>query len=124
MIPNHDQFITAIQEKRKVWIKFYSPADSGVLEHTCAPMDYGPGSEPKDELNRYWLWDYASNAADHTLGLLPKQIVELTVLGELFDPAQCSTAPVPLSGLLSTNDAPQNTIAAPAASVVQIKPTS
>jgi len=87
MIPNHPQFIEAIAEKKKVWVRFYSTADNGVLEHVCAPMDYGPGGDTHDGLNRYWLWDYASNAGSHTLGLAPQQIVDLQVLGEVFDPA-------------------------------------
>src|ERR1022692_2618747 len=35
MIPNHAQFIQAIKEKKKVWVKFYSKADNGVLEQVC-----------------------------------------------------------------------------------------
>jgi len=95
MIPNHAQFLTAIQEHKKVWLRFYSTADSGVLDRVCAPMDYGPGNEIQDGLNRYWLWDYASNTGSHTLGLLPKQIVELRMLGDVFDPAQFAIGPSP-----------------------------
>ena len=50
-------------------------------------MDYGPGENP-DGLNRYWLWDYASKTSDHKLGLVSQQIVEMSILGEVFDPAQ------------------------------------
>jgi len=88
MIPNHPRFIEALREKKKVRVRFYSPADSGVLDHVCAPMDYGPGGEMKDALNRYWLWDYGSNAGAQTLGLAPQQVVDLQVLGEAFDPAE------------------------------------
>ncbi|MGD0351543.1 MAG: hypothetical protein ABSB84_14705 [Verrucomicrobiota bacterium] len=93
MIPNHKQFIEAIHAKKKVCVRFYSKADSGVLDRVCAPMDYGPGGEIKDGLNRYWLWDYASNTGPHTLGLVPQQIVDLQVLGEVFDPAQLDVRP-------------------------------
>jgi hypothetical protein len=95
MIPNHSQFLTAIQEHKKVWVRFYSNADSGLVDRVCAPMDYGPGNEIQDGLNRYWLWDYASNTGPHTLGLLPKQIVELRMLGDVFDPAQFAIGPSP-----------------------------
>ena len=88
MISNHNQFIAAIKEKRKVSVRFYSKADSGILEHVCAPMDYGPGTGDPDGLNRYWFWDYASSTGSHTLGLVPQQIVDLQVLGEGFDPAK------------------------------------
>lgn len=97
MIPNHAQFLTAIQEHKKVWLRFYSTPDSGLLDRVCAPMDYGPGDGLQDGLHRYWLWDYASNTGSHTLGLLPKQIVELRMLGDLFDPAQLASGPAPVT---------------------------
>jgi hypothetical protein len=93
MIPNHKQFIEAISEKKKVSLRYYSKADSGVLDRVCAPMDYGSGGEIQDGLNRYWLWDYAANTNTHTLGLLPQQIVDLQVLGEVFNPADFGVGP-------------------------------
>lgn len=99
MIPNHNQFLEALNEKRKVRVKFYSPADGGVLDRVCAPMGYGSNGETKDGLNRYWLWDYASDTGSRRLGLVPQQIVNLQVLGEVFDPVQFAigTAPAPVS---------------------------
>jgi hypothetical protein len=93
MIPNHTRFIEAIHEKKKVCVRFYSTADSGVLDRVCAPTDYGPGGAVDDELNRYWFWDYAGNLDSHTLCLLSQQIMDLQVLGEVFDPAQLEVRP-------------------------------
>lgn len=87
MIPNHPQFIEAIAERKKVRVRFYSTADSGIVERICAALDYGPGAGPYDGLNRYWIWDYARSPNSQTLGLVPKQIVEVRVLGEEFQPA-------------------------------------
>jgi len=58
-------------------------------------MDYGPGGEMADGLNRYWLWDYTSNTGIHILGLMPQQIVDLQVLGEEFNPADFGDRPSP-----------------------------
>jgi hypothetical protein len=107
MIPNHKQFIEAVRAKRKVWVRFYSQADGGVLDRVCAPMDYGPGGESQNGLHHYWLWDYTSSTSPHTLVLAPHQIVDLQVLGEVFDPAQlevrpCS-GPSPGTGALQPN---------------------
>ena len=88
MIPNHKQFIEALQEKKKVCLRFYSKADSGVIDLVCAPLDYGPGGGIPDGVNRYSLWDYSSNNGSHTLSFLPEQILDLSVLGEVFDPAE------------------------------------
>jgi hypothetical protein len=93
MIPNHAQFLAALQEHKKVRLQFYSTADSGVLDRVCAPVDYGLGPGPQDGLHRYWFWDDASDTDSHALGLLPQQIVELRVTGEVFDPAQCVLVP-------------------------------
>ena len=88
MIPNHKQFIEAIKEKKKVSLRFYSKADSGVIDLVCAPLDYGPGAGIPDGVNRYSLWDYTSNNGSHVLRLLPEQVLDLRVLGEVFDRAQ------------------------------------
>jgi hypothetical protein len=119
MIPNHAQFLTAIQEHKKVWLRFYSTADSGVLDRVCAPMEYGPGNEIQDGLNRYWLWDYASNTGLHTLGLLPKQIVELRMLGDVFDPAQFAIGPSP-APVAPTVDLPPATLVPSGGKIVPI----
>ena len=88
MISNHKQFIEAIKEKKKVCLRFYSKADSGIIDLVCAPLDYGPGTGIPDGINRYSLWDYTSNNGSHTLSLLPEQVLDLRVLGEVFDPAE------------------------------------
>jgi hypothetical protein len=96
MFPNHTQFFAAINDKKKVGVRFYSKADHGTLYRICAPLGYGQGSESRDELNRYWLWDYAGAPDSHLLGLTPQQLVDLNVLGEVFDPRQFIIAPVPV----------------------------
>ena len=92
MIPNHAQFIEAIQQKKKVTLRFYSRADSQVIDLVCAPMDYGAAAAP-DGVNRYFLWDYTSNNGSHTLSLLPEQVLDIRILGELFDPGQIDARP-------------------------------
>ncbi len=93
MIPNHEQFIEAIKEKKKVCVRFYSKSDGGVLDRVCAPLDYGPGGGTDDGLNRYSFWDYGSNTGIHVLSLLPQQILDLRLLGEVFDPVQLDVSP-------------------------------
>src|SRR5436190_5318643 len=87
MIPAHQQFIEAIHARLKVNVRFYSLADSQVVDRVCALMDYGP-ADKVDGPNRYLLWDYASTTGSHTLSMLPQQILGLQVLGQVFDPAQ------------------------------------
>ena len=117
MIPNHAEFLAAINDHKKVWLRFYSTPDSGLLDRVCAPMDYGPGSGIQDGLNRYWLWDYASNTGSHTLGLLPQQIVELRVLGDVFDPARFASESSPTPTTPTADSPPATSIPAGTASV-------
>jgi len=88
MIPKHKQFIEAIQEKKKISLQFYSTADSGVIDLICAPTDYGPGAGTQDGVSRYWFWDYTSNTGSPTLGLLPEQVLDVRILGEVFNPSE------------------------------------
>ena len=97
MIPDHQKFLEAINERMKVRVRFYSIADSGVIDSVCAPMDYGSGDAPQGGLNRYWLWDYKNSTGTHNLSLSPQQIVELHVLNEMFDPAEFGMRPWPWS---------------------------
>jgi hypothetical protein len=93
MIPNHARFLEAIHAKKKVCVRFYSKADNGLLDRVCAPLDYGPGDNFKDGMNRYWLWDYTKDPGSPTLGLGPQQIVDLQMLGDSFDPASLDFHP-------------------------------
>jgi hypothetical protein len=97
MIPNHKEFIEAIKEKKKVCLRFYSNADSGVIDLVCAPLDYGPGAGIPDGVNRYSLWDYTSNNGSHSLSLLSEQVLDLRVLGQAFDPAEFGVLASPWS---------------------------
>lgn len=98
MISNHSQFMAALQDKKKVCVRFYSKPDNGVLDRVCAPIDYGPGENP-DGQHRYWLWDYANDTGAKMLGLLPHQILDLQVLGELFNPSEFIAQPAPSATL-------------------------
>ncbi len=114
MIPKHPQFLEAINDKKKISVRFYSQPDSGVLDRVCAPLAYGPGADAKDGLNRYWLWDYASDPGLHTLSLLPQQIVDLQVLGEGFDPAEFA-GELPPTKVAQTVDSPSTVVSSSAA---------
>lgn len=126
MIPNHKQFIEAIGEKMQVCIRFYSKADSGVIDLVCAPMDYGPGAGIQDGVNRYWLWDSTSNNGSHILSLLPEQVLDLRALGTPFDPAELDALPptwsVPRDWKLPTGAGPAQTEKQPSSSDASCPP--
>jgi hypothetical protein len=93
MIANHSDFIEAIGERKKVRISFYSQADEGVLDHVCAPIDYGRAGGNADGKNRYWFWDYTPNMIRRATGLLAEQILEFHVLHDDFAPNEIGVQP-------------------------------
>jgi|SRR5450756_1907463 len=97
MIPQHASFIAAIADRRKVAVRFFSRADNGVLGRVCAPMNFGPGEACPGGLDRYWFWNYANATGIYKLGLLPPQILELSVLNENFTALDFAHEPATLT---------------------------
>jgi len=86
-----ERFCRAIREKQKVRVTFFSQEDQTNLIRTCAPMDYAAGKRIRLKRERYWVWDYDSDAKEHVLGLRPEQVVDMMFLEEPFDPAEFVT---------------------------------
>lgn len=91
MHSDHQEFVDALLNKKKVLLTFFSKEDGTHLLRTCAPMDFGPSRRAKDQSDRYHLWDYDSDQRNHVLSLLPNQIVKIEPLDESFDPAEFIT---------------------------------
>lgn len=87
----HDVFIDAIHTKKKLRIRFYSEEDGGYIERVCAPMDYAAGRRIHDGIPRYWVWDFESDKANHTLPLRAERIEYMRNEDEDFDPASFVT---------------------------------
>lgn len=85
---NHDVFISALEDRRRVSLTFFSREDNSHLVRSCAPMDFGPSRRAKDQSDRYHLWDYDSDSESHTLGLLPGQVVSIEATSVTFEPAE------------------------------------
>ena len=86
-----DNFIKAIHDKTKIRLSFYSKQDGAVLTRLCAPMDFGASRRAANKDDRYHLWDYESDTANHTLSLLPGQIVKMNFTDTAFDPSEFVT---------------------------------
>lgn len=84
----HDDFIRAVNEKKKVRVTFFSKEDNGILHRKCAPMDFGASRRAKEKNERYHLWDYESDKNNHTISLSPQQIQAIEILDEDFDPSE------------------------------------
>ena len=78
----HDVFIDAIHTKKKLRIRFYSADDGCYIERV-----YATGKRIHDGIPRYWVWDFESDKANHTLPLRAERIESMDDVGESFDPA-------------------------------------
>jgi hypothetical protein len=80
-----DDFINAIHEKKLVGITAKTD-DKGTIKRKCVPLDYGPGTRPRDGLDYFHLVDIDSPTGSHPVVILPSQLLDLTVLADTFDP--------------------------------------
>lgn len=85
---NHQEFVTALTNKKKIMLIFFSKEDGTNLGRSCAPMDFGPSRRAKDQTDRYHFWDFDSDQKNHVLSLLPNQVVKMELFDESFDPAE------------------------------------
>lgn len=82
----HPDFLQAINEKLLVTIVFRSK-EKGTIQRNCVPFDFGPSKRAKDQSDRYHFFDLDSPDGNHTLSILPEQLISLKLTTEVFDPA-------------------------------------
>lgn len=78
-------FIDAINQKRLVQITFDSK-EKGVISRLCVPFDIGPSRRAKDTSDRYHCYDLNSPDGQHTLSILPQQLISITPTDKQFEP--------------------------------------
>lgn len=84
-------FKQAIDSQRKVKLTFFSQEDGHNLVRICAPMDFGPSRRAKNQDDRFHLWDFESDKANHVLSLLPDQVESIEIHNENFNPSEFIT---------------------------------
>jgi hypothetical protein len=92
---DHDSFVRAIRDRRKVKMVFLSAVGSNNAEKLCGPILYSPPI-PRDETGGesdcYYFWDFESGNDKHVLGLPSNKIVSMELTGEAFDPKDFTTS--------------------------------
>jgi len=51
-------------------------------------MDFAPSSRAKNKADRFHFWDYESDTKNHTLSLLPEQIMNMEFTDIDFNPSE------------------------------------
>lgn len=80
-------FKNAILDKKMIRLTFYSKQDNSPLSRLCAPMDYAPSTRALDKTPRFHFGDFESDKKNHTLSLLPNQIIEMEFTDLDFNPS-------------------------------------
>ena len=88
---DHDIFVRAIKDKKKVELVFLSNTDGSNTEKLCGPMLYSPPA-PAGESDWYYLWDFEGSSDKRVLGLPPNKIVSMGLTEEAFDPKDFTTS--------------------------------
>lgn len=91
MHADHQIFLDAIAQKRRLAVRFFSKKEGRELMRTCAPLDYGPLRGSVDTAPRYQLWDLEGKRKPFNLPLVASDILAMTPLDDTFDPAAIIT---------------------------------
>lgn len=84
---NHEIFLNAITEKKILRVTFNSK-EKGEITRLCIPFDFWPSRRNlKENPDRYHFYDLDSPEGNHTLSILPEQLVLIETTGEYFEPS-------------------------------------
>ena len=76
----------AIQQKRKLYVRYQSGPDEDPRTFLVAPLDIKPGATPATQARDYlWVYHYE---AGRVMSLLLKRVLSAEISEETFDPAQ------------------------------------
>ncbi len=88
---NHQKFLQAIQEKKIIKMKFDSK-EKGIIERLCVPFDFGPWRRNiSPNPDRYHVYDLNSPEGKHNVSIEVKQLINIEITDELFNPADYVT---------------------------------
>jgi hypothetical protein len=87
---DHEIFVEAIRDKRKVKLTFFSEEDCCSQVKLFAPMDFEQ-YHTEEESGRYYFWDFEKSANGAPLLLRPDQIISIRLHEETFSPAEFVT---------------------------------
>ncbi len=88
---DHQMFLDAIAQRRRLSVRFIHPKEKRELVRTCAALDFGPLRGAIDTLDRYQLWDLEGKKRPFNLPLLATDILEMNLLEGTFEPSAIIT---------------------------------
>ena len=80
----HDIFVKAIRDKKRLELTFFSNENDEIRDGLFGPIFYSP-STAGDDSDCYYLWDFEGDNSNNFLGLPPSQIMRMELTKEPFD---------------------------------------
>lgn len=89
---DHNIFLRAIKEKRKIRLVYFREEDdSSPQVKLTAPMDYHLGHRATDKSDYYYFWDFEEADKGAPLVLDPGRIISMKLEEETFAPSEFIT---------------------------------
>jgi len=86
MLIDHEIFIQATKDKKKIILTYFSGEQSLYLTRLCVPIEFNR-SDSEDISDCYYFWDSEAEVGKRLLALSPSQIAYMESSDETFDPA-------------------------------------
>lgn len=86
MLVDHDIFIEATKDRKKIILTYFSGQKSFYLTRLCVPIQFSP-SDSKEDSDWYYFWDSEAEVGERLLALPPSEIAYMELSDEIFDPA-------------------------------------
>jgi len=90
---DHNNFIRAIKDRRKIRLIYSSEDDDSSFFQAklSAPIDYHPDRRATDKSDCYYFWDFEESNNGNPLILEPDKIISMDLDKETFDPSDFVT---------------------------------
>jgi len=81
----HDIFVSALRDKRKLFLSFLSSKNNLYSTKLCIPVSYSP-PDSKDDSEYYRIWDSESEVGERLIDLPASGILYMELSSENFTP--------------------------------------
>lgn len=86
MLVDHDVFIQAVKDKKKIILTYFSGQQYLYLTRLCVPVQFS-SADMEEGSECYYFWDSDADTGERLLALSPSQITNMVLSDETFDPA-------------------------------------
>jgi hypothetical protein len=111
---DHDIFVQAIQNTRKIRLTFYDDKRKFNFTRLSVPIHYRSPRTKSDCSDCYYFWIPEADTNRHFLRLLPSQIVSMDLTEEAFDPERLTISERDLAKSQTKQQDPDSKGSAPA----------